>query len=255
MGSGPNWTNDEITYLEEKWGSTNIISIAKVLDRTVNAVRLKAGRLNMGDPTLSFDGITVHQLCLATNIPYRTIKYWISNNGFPVKRKVFSEEMKVMVVTYPAWWKWAEENKRLVDFARFEENMLGAEPDWAKIKRGADKIRYHKKPHNEPWSEKEDKRLINMVQAFKFTYPEISKELKRTEAAIKRRLWDLGVKAKPVRLNNHVKWTDKQTEQLVDLFDKGYSFETIAERVGKSASGARGKLERLGYKFRKVAVK
>ncbi|WP_261178833.1 GcrA family cell cycle regulator [Anaerobacillus sp. CMMVII] len=208
----------------------------------------------MGDPTLSYDGITVNQLCTATNIPYRTIKYWIKHKGFPVKYKVFAEEMKVMVVSYPTWWKWAEENKRLIDFAEVEENILGAEPDWVKIKRGADKIRYHKKPHNEPWSEKDDKRLISMVNAFRYSYPDISRELKRTEAAIKRRLWELGVKAKPVRMNNHIKWTNAQTEQLIDLFEKGYSLETIAERLDKSANGVRGKLERMGYKFRQKKV-
>lgn len=42
MGCKPNWTREEIEYLSENWGSKAIPKIAGELDRSVNAVKLKA---------------------------------------------------------------------------------------------------------------------------------------------------------------------------------------------------------------------
>ena len=45
--------------------------------------------------------------------------------------------------------------------------------------------------------------------------------------------------------------TDSKDEEkvLMDLFHKGYGFNTIAKRLNKTANGVRGKLEAIGYKF------
>lgn len=251
MGRAPNWKKEELDYLQDSWGTVSIKGIANHLGRSINAVKLKSQRIGLGDPFLHFDGITVNQLALATNTSYSTIKYWINERGFPAKKKLMAIEKRVLIVRYEDFWEWAEDHKRLIDFSRIEPNMLGPESDWVKIKRSAD-ILNRNKPHNEPWSEEDDNTLVKMVNSFSYTYPEISKSLKRTEAAVKRRLWDLNIKAKPVRLDNHIKWTEQEVKQLVDLFDKGYGLETIADRIGKSANGARGKLERMGYRFRKA---
>jgi hypothetical protein len=34
------------------------------------------------------------------------------------------------------------------------------------------------------------------------------------------------------------------------MFNQSYGLNTIAEKIGKSALGVRGKLERMGYRFR-----
>lgn len=59
------WTPEELAYLQDSWGVYSIETIAKNLNRSINAVRLKAQRIGLGDPTLHFDGITVHQLSKA----------------------------------------------------------------------------------------------------------------------------------------------------------------------------------------------
>ena len=41
------WTKEDVEYLTEKWGNVSIPSLAKKLNRSVNAVKLKAGRLNL----------------------------------------------------------------------------------------------------------------------------------------------------------------------------------------------------------------
>ena len=39
------WTKEEVEYLKEKWGNVSIPILAKKLNRSVNAVKLKAGEI------------------------------------------------------------------------------------------------------------------------------------------------------------------------------------------------------------------
>ncbi|PTY92909.1 hypothetical protein [Heyndrickxia sporothermodurans] len=247
MGKNRGWTEEEIQYLEDRWGSVSIKGIAKNIDRSVNAVKLKANRLGLGDARMHYDGITINQLSLALDVSYSTIRSWIHNHDFPVKQKLFALEEKVNVVTYKDFWTWAESHKQIIDFSKVEKNILGAEPDWVDIKRGADIIGHRK---STPWTKEEDAQLKSMVNAYQYTYPEIAKALRRTEGAVKNRLKELNIKARPLRLNNNVKYTNEEMDLIVDMYNKGYNVEVIAERIGKSALGVRGKLERMGYRFK-----
>lgn len=247
MGRNRHWTEEELEYLQDRWGTVSIKGIAKAIDRSVNAVKLKAQRLGLGDPKMHYDGITISQLSKALNVSYSTIKNWIKNHDFPAKEKLFAVEEKVSVVTYDDFWKWAEGHKQMIDFSKVEKNILGAEPDWVDKKRGADIIGARKTTR---WTKGEDSLLCSMVNAYKYTYPEIAKALGRTEGAVKRRLMELGIKARPLRLDNYVRYTKEEEKIIVDMYLKGYKIETIAERIGRSALGVRGKLERLGYRFR-----
>ena len=89
-----------------------------------------------------------------------------------------------------------------------------------------------------------------MVEAQRYTYTEIAAALQRTEGACKRRLLELGIKARPLRRDNHVKYTEEEIEIIVIMYHQGYGLNTIAEKVNKTALGVRGKLERMGYRFK-----
>ncbi|MEC5271767.1 MULTISPECIES: hypothetical protein [Bacillaceae] len=52
-----------------------------------------------------------------------------------------------------------------------------------------------------------------MVCSYQFMYPEIAKSLNQTEGAVKRRLNVLGIKARPVWLNNNIKYTEEEIEK------------------------------------------
>ncbi|MYL45032.1 hypothetical protein GLV94_05205 [Virgibacillus halodenitrificans] len=246
------WTPEEIYFLEDSWGTISIKGIAKKLDRSVNSIKLKAQRIGLDDARLHFDGITVHQLADVLNISYSLIKRWIQIHNFPARKKIFSSEHKVWVVSYQKFWEWAENNKQMIDFSRLERNILGAEPEWVEEKRKADIInnRIIKKSHNIPWSSGEDKKLSALLKSYKYTYPQIAKELRRSESSIKRRIQELGFKQRPVRLNNQVKYTLEEEKKIIEMLYQGYSIDVIADSINKSALGVRGKLERMGYKFR-----
>lgn len=64
MGRNRDWTEEEVRYPEDRWGSVNVKGIAKGLDCSIYAVKSKATQLGLGDPRTYYDGITVRQLSL-----------------------------------------------------------------------------------------------------------------------------------------------------------------------------------------------
>lgn len=252
MNKKTKWSQEELEYLEDSWGSVSMKGIAKNVNRSIQAVKLKAQRIGLDDARYHYDGITVNQLSMALNTHYGILKNWIKLYNFPAKKKTFASTRRVLVVKYQDFWKWAEQNKHMLDFSRLERLAIGPEPEWVDEKRKADQIKkqHVPKPHSTPWSKNDDARLQWMLDKQKYTYPEIADQLKRGQAAIKRRILDLGLSQKPIPLENHKKYTDQELQQLVDLLDQGHCFEEIAVRLGRGALGVRGKAERMGYKFR-----
>lgn len=241
------WTEDEINFLEEKWGVLSIKAIANNLGRTIDAVKTKTQKLGYVDAKLSLDGITICKLAQALNISYAIIsKHWIPEHAFPAKTKVFAISNKVKYVTYSDFWKWAEKNKSHINFARVEEGILGEEPAWVKEKRKADTLNIERRLKL-PWSQEETRKLINLVRLQKYTYPEMEKILLRSEAAIKRKLRDLKIPDRPIGMNKK-KWTKEQISTAIDMLNKGYGLNTIGEKIGKTSLSVRGKFERMGIK-------
>lgn len=122
---------------------------------------------------------------------------------------------------------------------------FGAEPDWVKVKRENDKKQsWQQVPHNTPWTEYDDQKLRRMLKANRYTYTDLSRELRRSEGAVKRRITDLQIKEKPVRKKNKA-WTEEEVELLLDMINQGFTYPQIAEKLERSAMAVRGKYERL----------
>jgi hypothetical protein len=249
MSSSRTWTKEEIGYLQDKWGEISIPSIAKRLERTVNAVKLKAGKLGLGRHLHAGEEITFCQLCQALgqfqNYQQHK-KSWIQS-GLPVKYKK-SIQRKFLVIHIDAFWRWAEGHKNLLDFSTFPENMLGKEPSWVVSKRRADLMK-KQDFKTTPWTPAEDHYFLSLLEMQRYGYRELAIRLKRTEGAIKRRCIDLGTKLRPVRKSPHDgKWKPEQIEIVKKLYLAGYKPDMIARYVEKSALAIRGVLERLEAK-------
>lgn len=255
MRRGATWTREEVEYLEDRWGVASIKAISKNLGRSINAVKLKAQRIGLGDARYHFDGITLNQLMTALDKSYSSSVSWIKKYGLPVKTKIFANEHRVKVISYSEFWKWAEQHKELLNFSKMEVGILGSEPEWMVEKRRADMMRSQKTKRAEKWTVREDQLLRQMVSQKGMTYPKLASFFNRSESAIKRRLHDLEIKLRPERLNNHIKYTLEDVRKLIDMAQSGYSYETIAQELGKSALGVRGKLERMGFDFKRRRFK
>lgn len=244
-----NWTATEMDYLSEKWGTVSLKGIAAHLGKSLDAIKLKAQRSGLTDARFSGDGITINQLAKALNRQYSSLKYWYLEKDLPARKKVFCKSAKVLFISYPDFWEWAELNKTLMNFAEFKEYDLGPEPKWVKVKRRADLDRANRSTIYTGWSELDDKKLLSLVGAHRYSYSDIAKMLNRNSAAVKRRLYDLGSKARPVRMKSR-RWTPEQLILLVEMAEQGHGYSTIGDKVGKSELAARGKLERMNFDFR-----
>ncbi len=237
------WTQEEQYYLQDKWGEVSIKGLAKTLGRSENAVIVRAQRMGLGAHLHADDKITANQLMLAIFGGKQqggwTMNRWIEN-GLPVKKhRVKNNNFKV--ISIDDFWKWAEKHKELVNFSRMEENTLGKEPKWVKEKR---RIDLQEKFNTNPWTSTEDKKLIYLLDQYKYTYDDLCREMNRTEGAIKRRIITLGLTQRPVR-NYDRQWNDEETAKLLEMKIKGHCWEEIGRALKRSGSAVRGKYERL----------
>ena len=238
------WMEEDVDYLERNWGEIPLPSIAKKLDRTVNAIKLKARKLGLKRHLHSGKDITFCQLCktLGQFVNYQQHKKSWIRHGLPVKYKT-SIHKKFMMIRIDEFWDWAETHKNLLDFSKFEENMLGKEPQWVAAKRYADMKALKYK--TTPWTKAEDKYLISLLSEFRYGYRELAVRLQRTEGAIKKRINTLGLRQRPVKADNHTPWEKEDIETIKKLHFAGYEPDVIAGFVERSACAVRGLLERL----------
>lgn len=237
------WSNEETEYLEDKWGVISKPAIAKKLGRSVDAVQLKARRLGLTRHIHSGDYLTINQLIVALNRSYSyTIDQW-TKKGLPVKTKI-SVRKRYKIIYLDEFWKWAKDNRTLIDFSKVEVGALGKEPEWVHEQRKHDSA--NKKYSGRVWTQTDDARLISMLRQFRFSYDDISKELNRSGGAIKRRIYDLKLKERPVKANNQNYWSENEILKLIELYNSGMSSDVIAEHLhGRSSLAIKGKLERL----------
>ena len=246
MGQARNWTKEEEEYLIEKWGTVSVKALAKTLNRSENAIIVRKDRLGLGAFLESGEYVTLNQLLLAIGITggsgYK-LTSWVKNRGFPVHTKRVKNN-SFRIVYLEEWWEWAEKNKDLLDFSKFEENLLGEEPKWVKEKRRHD-VEKARKYILTPWTKAEDDKLIFLVSKHKYTYDELSKILRRTNGAITRRLNDLRVKDRPIKADNHIRWTAEDFKRLGELIKSGYGYDLMAEELGKSSKAIRGRVYQM----------
>lgn len=236
------WTAEEVDYLEDNWGKTSIPAIAKKLNRGIGSVKNKASKIGLKRFYHQGEYVTLHQLIIAIGQKqnYSYLNERLERDGFPIKYKTMVTE-KVKVIYINDFWKWTKENQNKLDFSNFEENMLGPEEVWVKNKRKYDKQK-KKNYKTTPWTEKEDKRLEELLNKYKYSYKELSEMLKRTEGAIQRRICDLGLLARPIKANNHIKWTNEEYFKLGEMIKDRYTYEIMSEELGKSVKAIRGRV-------------
>ncbi len=243
MGQARNWTKEEKLYLSDHWGSLSMSALMKNLNRSRNAINVMVHRLSLGSFLESGEYVTFNQFLKALGIQggykYKMIS-WVENRGFPMHTKrVDNNTFKVVYVE--EFWKWAENNKVFLDFSTFEENALGKEPNWVKQKRKHD-FEKNQKYIKTPWTTTEDEKLKKLLKDFKYSYDDLSKLLRRTDGAIQRRICSLGLKERPIKADNHIKWTESEYETLYRLIDDGFGYEYMQDVIGKSAKAIRGRV-------------
>lgn len=246
---GKRWTEQELDFLRERWGSTPVKSLARSLGRTETAIVIKAQRLKLGAFLTAGDYVTAEQVYAALGISngsstYRKIS-WVKNRGFPVKYKTVNR-CKFQVVRLTDFWKWAEQNQDVLDFSRFEPLSLGKEPDWAEQKRHYDVMK-STRVKQAPWTAYEDKLLQEKLKLYRYTTSEIARDLHRSEGAVIHRISELGLMHRPLRNPAHgTPWTDEELDVLHEKIGAGANYITLAVCLPRHSEKAiRGRVYRL----------
>lgn len=154
MGKGRKWTQEDKQYLEDNWGIISIGTLMEKLDRSKSAINGKVQEMKIGGFLKNGTYITWCQLLTALGYNCRGNGYmmvsWVQNRGFPMHTKrVGNNSFKIVYID--EFWRWAEKNIDLLNFSRFEENLLGKEPEWVKTKRKHD-IEWSQKYMQTPWT-------------------------------------------------------------------------------------------------------
>ena len=124
------WTAEEIGYLEESWGKVKPQTIARRLDRSYLAIKLKARRLGL---RLAGDGYTARQIEGLLGLSDKTIVHqWGTHglrivrhqigslNGSPRPCSIQPEDVRKFLIAHPEAYNW----ERLDDLTR---RQLGIE--------------------------------------------------------------------------------------------------------------------------------
>lgn len=238
------WTKEDVEYLKEKWGTVSIPYIAQKLNRSVNAIKLKAGRLNLGPMLENGSYVTLNQVAIALtgkNFSSYCKKSWIENRGMPVhNKKVIKNTFKIVYLD--EFWKWAEKNRSFLDFSKMETLTLGKEPEWVNEQRKKD-YTSNALQRKDKWTPYEDDKLRYLLKQQKYGYAEVAEILHRSEGAIQRRCADLGIRERPVKADICGNlWTDDMYRIIAKGIKNGDSYSLIANRIGKSEKAVRGKV-------------
>ena len=250
MGQRPNWTEEEITYLEERWGRIKTSAIAKKLNRTLMAVKQKAIKRGLGPALRSSDYMTIYDISIAFNKNYSSImQIWVANNGLRFEERTFVEKMRYKVIKPKDFWRWAEQNKGLINFAKYERYALPEEPDWLLEKIKSDYSAQDFSRVSRVWTKADDGDLKYMYASGKFTIAQMAHKLNRSETAIKRRAFDIGCDKNYIRAKNKL-FTQDELDKLIQLANRSVCLKAIAKVMDRSENSVRGKLERMGYNFK-----
>lgn len=240
-----NWTQEEVDYLRNAWGNVSVKNITKHLSRSVYSVLNKVNKLKLGAFLSCGDRyVTLSYLSEAVYGNQSSGGYikisWAQNRGLPL-HTICRQKEKFEVVYIDEFWEWAYKNQSFLNFSKFEKYYLGVESDWVDKKRRAD-IRHSHKYITSPWTAVEDERLKKFLAEHKYSYRELSILLNRTEGAIQRRILDIDIKERPVKANNHIKWTAEEFKKLGEMIKSGYKYEEMSDVLGKSVKAIRGRV-------------
>ena len=237
------WTEDEECFLCENVGKLTFKKIGIELGRSESSIANKAKLLGVKvvDNQGFLDGET---FCETIGISRSTFEYWRKAHNFPAKKP---KDFKYLAIDLDKFWSWARQNKKIVNWTKFEEGVLGVEPRWVREVRKNNRYNRNKKA----WELDEDEILKRMI-AKGATYPELSKVLRRSHGSIRRRIYDLYLPP-PARTNQKI-WTEEEITYAVKKLRNGADLMTVASDLGRSESGLREKLVREGYTFSKRMI-
>lgn len=232
------WSEDDVEYLKKYIGIRSVYSIAKKIGKSPKATLRKAERLGLGATNYLTDEMTARELARAVGTDGKTVVRWINTQGLKANKKKLSLKRAFWRISITDFWEWAEKNRNLINWHKFELNILGKEPKWVEEAR---KLNL-KQPrnHNYKWTKNQDKILTMYWNAGKTT-EEIGVIVKKTGNAVSKRAYKIGLKKRKIA----IKWKPIEDKILIDLKLKGFTDNEIAEELGRSYGSVKWRKQKM----------
>ena len=181
------WTNEEIEYIRENLGNVSMSYISQKLNRTPNAIIIKATRLKIGGPTIKTEYLLPNIAAQMVGVDFASIIYWIKYKDLKIERKSIRGKKRTLI-NYEDFIDFLKNNQKLWDSRKVEPYALGCEPKWLLEKRLIDR----KRPKNSQnkWSKFDEIKVEKMKNEGR-PIQEIADEVNRSNASVKRKLYDL----------------------------------------------------------------
>jgi len=191
VGQARNWTSEELELLKMLWGERTIPQIAKRLNRSVNAIKVKSVRLGLGGQTDSGSLMTARKVSELMGVDVHAVTdYWIPTLGLKAKKEVVFTQRKYTLIKFDDLICFLKEHQDVWDSRRVEFYALGKEEEWLIKKRESDRLIPQRK--FQKWTQLEDLQVINLFKKG-LTYAEMGKALNRSASSVEHRIHRLDV--------------------------------------------------------------
>lgn len=165
------WTEQEEKYMKRYYLHQPSEMTAKKLNRSIYSIRRKAAKMGLNHYT---DQLSAKTLAKCFNCDVSVILRWIQKYGLPA-RKVVCKTQTRYSVSPNDFWQWAENNKNLINWARYEAKSILPEPEWVR-----EEIRNYKTPMSRKKYTEEEKEKIRVLLKKGMNYKQISEEIGRS---------------------------------------------------------------------------
>ena len=165
------WTEWEVKYLEKKYVGQPVERTAKKLNRTINSVKRKAAKMNLNHYT---DSLSAKVVARCFGVDISVVIRWINKFHMPCKKVVCGNQTRYLIEG-EIFWKWAENNKNIINWGKYERQSLLPEPDWLR-----ETIRNYNTPNTREKYTDDDIVKIRVLLGKGLSYAEIAKETGRT---------------------------------------------------------------------------
>jgi DNA-binding CsgD family transcriptional regulator len=185
-----NWSGNEIEYLMDKWGNMTITNISRKLERSENAVLLKAHKLGLKNQVIA-NGTYLRPKDIADilNVEIRNVYYWI-DHGYIDYRRLRIRSMKKYQIDIDSFKNFLDKHQNLWDSKIADMTLIKScfincsttgtymLPKWMEDKIAGDatviKIKEYKN-----WTTKEEEKLSSLLEQGK-NNKEIARILNRS---------------------------------------------------------------------------
>lgn len=185
------WTETELNYLKDSWGTQTPDMIAKNLGRTTNAIIVKSKVLGLGSFLDTGEYLNSYRITQLMGVDSHVVKRTWVKYGLKLRKKRIRGNEKHEVITFADFIVWLKEHQDLWDSRKVPEYGLGTEPAWLKEKRRLDAL-LPARSRGTKYTPAEDNKLVMLCRLGK-TQSEIAEALGRTEASVNARVQRLDI--------------------------------------------------------------